>query len=205
MSWLGSLGSLGGYVVSSSGRGSVAAGRDVTVSSGSIASFGRNCSISINGKVYTGSRSVEQKGGKIYIDDVLLEETKGEEARVFNIVVTGPVEGPVTFGAGANVTINGSVTGDITSDGGDIKVAGTARNIKTTNGIVEAGEVKGSVTTMNGTVNCGEIGGDVSTMNGSINGSARKPRAPAQKETPKREPRSDRSLSPIKKKKSSSD
>jgi hypothetical protein len=107
--------------------------------------------ININGMSFTGSK-VQITNNKIYIDGKLLDESHLEDAKVFNIIVDGPL---------SKLDVENAES---------IEIKGDVGSVKTTNGNVQvSGSVNGDVKTVNGNVNAINIDGKVSTVNGNIN------------------------------------
>lgn len=104
--------------------------------------------IQINDKTYCGKNLVINNN-QVIIDGVIQEEV--------------PLEYKVI-----NIQINGNV-GDIQTEVGDVTVSGSVSgNIKTASGDIECGDVQGNAKSMSGDIKCGVVHGDVSTMSGDI-------------------------------------
>ena len=107
--------------------------------------------ININGMSFSGN-NIQITNNKIYVDGKLLDGTQLEDAKIFNIVVDGPL---------SKLDVDNAES---------IEIKGDAGTVKTTNGNVKvSGSINGDVKTVNGNVSAINIEGKVSTVNGNIN------------------------------------
>ena len=104
--------------------------------------------IQINDKTFKGSTMVIQNN-QVIIDGIVVDDPIFE-SRTINIQINGDV-GEI-YTEAADVTVSGSVTGDV----------------ETASGKISCGDVQGDATTMSGDIKCGVVHGDVSTMSGDI-------------------------------------
>lgn len=116
--------------------------------------------IEINGKVYPGT-VLSIHDDKVYIDGVEIDKEKKEgeakttQLRAIQITINGSVEGNVSVDAGSVTITNGGVRGDVSTVSGEVKL--------------KRGNIGGDVSTMSGQVHvAGSVGGDVCTMSGGI-------------------------------------
>lgn len=107
----------------------------------------RSASISINGRTYSGN-SVSVINDRVVVDGV---EQDGE-------MLTHPI----------SVQIIGNCE-SIETTTGDVTIAGSVSgNVEAMSGDVQCSEIGGDVETMSGSVTCGDVSGRVSTMSGDI-------------------------------------
>lgn len=106
--------------------------------------------VNIDGRDFTGGRTVVINDNEVWIDGVKQDGT-----------LTGPV----------SITVHGDVD-LIDGPAAQVEVAGTCGTVKTMSGDVRCGNVAGDVGTMSGDVTCGKVSGNVKTMSGDIRGRA---------------------------------
>ena len=106
----------------------------------------------VNGKRYsTNGGSISVINNKVYVDGKLLSDTNEAKEKTINITVEGNVEGDITTDVGG-ITVKGNCTGDV----------------KTTSGDVDCKDVGGDVKTVSGDVKCKFVSGRVQTVSGDI-------------------------------------
>lgn len=124
----------------------------------------------INGKKYTSNGgSISVVGNKVYIDGKLASDENNSVVKVINITVEGNVSGDISTDVG-NITVNGD-SALVKSGSGNIKVTGNVNgSISTASGDVEVGgSIGGGVSTASGDVNVkGVINGSTKTVSGDI-------------------------------------
>lgn len=108
-------------------------------------------SVSINGQVFSGRKSISIVGDKIVIDGV----EQGQS-------LVGPI----------SVVVNGNAE-SVETTSGSVEVTGSAGRVKTMSGDVHCGDVSGDVGTMSGDINCRTVSGNAKTMSGDIRGLGR--------------------------------
>ncbi len=109
---------------------------------------GTRGTVSVNGRTYTG-REIRVTDKGVFVDGVKADDTP--VAPRLDIVVQGPVQTLETVSG--DVTVQGDVSGSVTTMSGDVTVSG---------------RVGGSVSTMSGDVRAGDIAGSASSMSGDI-------------------------------------
>ncbi len=107
--------------------------------------------IVVNGKTYYG-KSVSVINDQVYIDGKLASEEK--YTGIVEVKITGDVS---LVKSDAPVTIEGNVTGDVTS-GGYVSCKNVTGNVKAS-GYISCDDVKGNASA-GGFLDCGNIGGD---------------------------------------------
>ena len=108
--------------------------------------------IVVNGKKYTtNGGSISVINNKVYVDGELLSDCDEFKEKVINITVEGNVEGDISTDVG-NITVKGNCTGDV----------------KTTSGDVDCKDVGGDVKTVSGDVKCKFVSCGVHTVSGDI-------------------------------------
>ena len=104
--------------------------------------------ITINGMtVVTNGRNITITNGHVFVDG----KDVTPDAKEIHLYVEGDV-GPIDVDACTQITVTGSVRGDVTTHSGN----------------VQCGDVGASVETMSGYVRCGQVTGKVKTMSGDI-------------------------------------
>ena len=119
--------------------------------------------VEINGVSYSG-RNIQVTNGRVIIDGK--EQSGAALSQPITINVAGNCGG-IECGSG-NITIKGSVGGDIRAGSADVCCGDVAGNVLTGSGDVECGDVRGNIQTGSGDVNSEKVGGNVSTMSGDI-------------------------------------
>lgn len=107
--------------------------------------FRKSSTITINGKVYSGS-SVSISNGDIYIDGNNQLNISSEP--VVNIEIHGDVE-------------------ELETQSGDVRCRNIGELV-TTSGDVSCSDVAGSIRTVSGDVNCANVGGNIKTVSGDV-------------------------------------
>ena len=130
----------------------------------SVTSSGSSCSVTINGKTYSG-RNIQINNGRVSIDGNA-DESSGLKEPI-SIVINGNC-GAIECRE-ANIKVNGNVQGDIATGAGDVECSGVVTgNVKTGAGDIECGDVSGNVQTGAGDIECGKVGGSAKTGFGSV-------------------------------------
>src|SRR6185369_13355733 len=109
--------------------------------------FRNKSKITINGKTYEGGKNISITNGHVVIDGVAQDDAL---TGPITVLVQGNCDS-VECGSG-DITVSGSVDGDVKTGSGD----------------VACGYVKGSVKTGSGNVQCGNVAQTVSTGSGNI-------------------------------------
>ena len=110
--------------------------------------------VNVNGKTYEvpNGCSVSVINGKIYFDGKLADDFKNWKDKKIEITIVGDCE-EVKVDAG-NVTVKGSVKGNVSVDAGDISVEGDIRG----NVSADCGDISANYIAGNATTDCGNIG-----------------------------------------------
>ena len=103
--------------------------------------------ININGVVISGGRNITITNGRVVIDG----KDMTPDTKDIRIEVQGNV-GAISADVCTSLSVVGDVTGDVSTQSGD----------------VQCGNIGGDVKTMSGDVKCGEVAGNVKTMSGDI-------------------------------------
>ncbi|MBO2010852.1 hypothetical protein [Hymenobacter negativus] len=124
-------------------------------------------SVTINGKTYSGGRSISVINNRVFIDG---KEVTGEaaEQKEINISVNGSVES-LSVDACNQVQITGDCQ-HVKTQSGSVRVGGmVGGKVESTSGSIQVdGSVNGDVESMSGSVHCGPVAGRVKTMSGNI-------------------------------------
>ncbi len=119
-------------------------------------------SITINGKSYVG-KSVTIVNGKVIVNG---NEVTPEDSKTITINVEGDID-ELNVDACEKITVKGNVK-NIQTSSGDIDCGNVTGGIQTSSGDIECGDVGGSIQTSSGDVKCGTVGGNVRTNSGDI-------------------------------------
>jgi len=119
----------------------------------------------INGKKYSGGKSISISNDKVIIDGVDVTFDKNEKK--INIKIEGNVD-DLHVNTCNQINIKGDVN-SAHSTSGDIEIIGNVtENVKTTSGDIECKDVGGSIDTTSGDVRFGKVSGSVRSTGGNI-------------------------------------
>jgi DUF4097 and DUF4098 domain-containing protein YvlB len=110
--------------------------------------------------------NISMKGGRVVIDG---REFKGNSIQINGnnqVVVDGVVQDGTLTGP-ISVTVHGDVQ-SLTGNLSDVRVSGSAGEVRTVSGDVQCGDVTGNVNTVSGDVKAKNISGSVKTVSGDI-------------------------------------
>lgn len=110
--------------------------------------------VNINGKIYIASDGVNISviNGKVYFNGKLQENLNDWKEKNIEIIVEGDCK-EVKADAG-NITIKGSIEGNVNADTGNIHIEGDVQgNVTTDTGNISAAHIAGNAST-----DCGNIG-----------------------------------------------
>jgi hypothetical protein len=111
---------------------------------------GGSATACVDGRCYTGRRSVIIRDGQVTVDGQPLNETRVTGATKVTVTVTGNAQ-------------------SVTTTSGDVQVQGSADTVKTVSGDVHiTGDVQGGVSTVSGDVTAKTVNGAVSTISGRV-------------------------------------
>lgn len=119
----------------------------------------------INGKNYSGGKSISISNNKVVIDGVDVTFDKNEKK--IDIKIEGNVD-DLHVNMCNQINIKGDVN-SVDTTSGDIEIIGNVKEtVKTTSGNIECNDVGGSVDTTSGNVKCGKVSGSVRSTGGNV-------------------------------------
>lgn len=130
-----------------------------------IMSMGR---CTINGKVYNNiSGVVTIENGRMLVNGKPIEDWSDSDCKTINITIEGNLES-LDVTSCNSITVNGDIK-KVKTGSGDVTVRGSVGgDVQTGSGDVECGNVDGDVSTGSGNVHSGDVRGRVSTGMGNV-------------------------------------
>lgn len=130
-----------------------------------IMSMGR---CTINGKVYNNINGVVTiENGRMLVNGKPIEDWSDSDCKTINITIEGNLES-LDVTSCNSITVNGDVK-KVKTGSGDVTVRGSVGgDVQTGSGDVECGNVDGDVSTGSGNVHSGDVRGRVSTGMGNV-------------------------------------
>lgn len=122
----------------------------------------------VNGRVYRNINGVITiENGRMLVNGTPIEDWRESEEKTINITIEGNVES-LDASVCNTITINGDVK-KVKTGSGDVSVKGSVTgDIQTGSGDVECGNVEGDVSTGSGDIRCGKVQGRVSSGSGDV-------------------------------------